>query len=107
MQFPCQETIDLSPDSSIGRTLPRLVKEGVHFKCELPDRMFLDSDPEFHLNLKIVLSYILLCHINNYVLIIARRIVAVFLVWFAIFFGLYHFIPTTQYFWTVSLNTSF
>ena len=53
--------------------------------------MFLDSDPEFHLNLKIVISYILLCHINNYVLVIVRRILAVFLVWLTIFFGLYFF----------------
>ena len=53
--------------------------------------MFLDSDPEFHLNLKIVLSYILLCHINNYVLVIVRRIMAIFCVWLTIFFGLYYF----------------
>ena len=53
--------------------------------------MFLDSDPEFHLNLKIVVSYILLCHFEYHALIIARRILAVFLVWLSIFFGLYYF----------------
>ena len=83
--------LSVASDSTSYPALPTLLKEGVHFKCELPDRMFLDSDPEFHLNLKIVLSYMFLCHQNNYLLIIARRIVAIFFVWFTIFFSLYHF----------------
>ena len=76
-------------DSDECATLPILVKEGIHFKCALPDRMFLDSDPEFHLNLYIVISYILLCHKDYYVLIISRRLLFIFWSWFTISSGLY------------------
>ncbi len=50
--------------------LPAIVKEGKDFRNELPDRLYLDSDPEFHLNLRIVLSYILLFHIDSHILMV-------------------------------------
>ncbi len=64
--------------------LPRLVREGVHFRVAIPERMYLDSDPEFHLNMHITISYILLFHINNRFLTIVRRFLLIFSIWILI-----------------------
>ena len=40
--------------------VPTILKEAKDFLNELPDRLYLDSDPEFHLNVHIVFSYLLL-----------------------------------------------
>ncbi len=64
--------------------LPRLVREGVHFRVAIPERMYLDSDPEFHLNMHITISYLLLFHINNRFLTIFRRSLLLFSFWILI-----------------------
>ena len=42
----------------------------------------MDSDPEFHLDLHLILSYLFLCHIDNHVLIVIRRMVIIYGLWF-------------------------
>ena len=42
----------------------------------------MDSDPEFHLDLHLILSYLFLCHIENHVLIVIRRMVFIYALWF-------------------------
>ena len=61
--------------------MPPLVAEGVHFKTTIPDRLYLDSDPEFHLNMHITVSYMLLFHIENRALTILRRLVLLYITW--------------------------
>ncbi len=56
--------------------LPPIVTEGKHFRNELPDRLYLDSDPEFHLNLHIVLSYLMLFHIDSHFLMVNTVVTA-------------------------------
>ena len=46
--------------------LPAIVKEGKDFRNEIPDRLYLDSDPEFHLNTNIIVSYVLLFHVDHW-----------------------------------------
>ena len=41
----------------------------------------MDSDPEFHLDLHLILSYLFLCHIDNHVLIVIRRMVIIYGLW--------------------------
>ena len=71
--------------------LPSLVKEGVHFNFDVPDRIYLDSYPEFHLNLHMVLSYLCLCHVENHALIIVRRMLWTFVSWMTIGLGLFYY----------------
>ncbi len=61
--------------------LPPLVTEGVHFRNTIPERLYLDSDPEFHLSMHISISYLLLFHIENRWLTILRRLIGIFLLW--------------------------
>ena len=42
----------------------------------------MDSDPEFHLDLHLILSYLFLCHIDNHVLIVIRRMLFIYGLWF-------------------------
>ncbi len=51
------------------------MKEGIHFQNSVPDRLYLDSDPEYHLSMHISISYLLLFHIDNRALTIFRRYV--------------------------------
>ncbi len=53
--------------------------------------MYLDSDSEFHLNFKIVVSYVLLCHVEHFALILVRRFLAIFTLWVTIMFGFYFY----------------
>ena len=64
--------------------MPPLVAEGVHFKTTIPDRLYLDSDPEFHLNMHITVSYLLLFHIENRALTVLRRLVLLYITWMMI-----------------------
>ena len=64
--------------------LPPLVKEGVHFQMSIPDRLYLDSDPEFHLSLHISTSYLLLFHLEYRWLTILRRLIVLYLIWMMI-----------------------
>ena len=72
--------------------LPAILKEGKDFRNELPDRLYLDSDPEFHLNVHIVFSYLLLYHIDSHILMVVRRIVTIYLTWMLIGFGIFIYI---------------
>ena len=71
--------------------LPPLVKEGVHFNFDVPDRIYLDSHPIYHLNLHMVVSYLCLCHVENHALIIIRRILWTFVSLMTIGLGLFYF----------------
>ena len=75
--------------------LPAILKEGKDFRNELPDRLYLDSDPEFHLNIHLVFSYLLLYHVDSHVLMVVRRIVTIYLTWMLIGSGI--FIYMTYY----------
>ena len=44
-------------------------------------REYQDSDPEFHLDLHLILSYLFLYHIKNHVLIVIRRMVFIYGLW--------------------------
>ena len=44
-------------------------------------RVYQDSDPEFHLDLHLILSYLFLYHIKNHVLIVIRRMVFIYGLW--------------------------
>ena len=61
----------------------------------LPDRVYLDSDPEFHLNLHIIFSYLLLFHIESHFLIVLRRIIIIYII--RMFSGIGIFIYKTYY----------
>ena len=69
--------------------LPPIVEEGKDFQNELPDRLYLDSDPEFHLNVHIVFSYLLLYQIDSHILMVLRRIVTIYLTWMLIGAGIF------------------
>ena len=80
---------DLDDDDDDVEELPTIVKEGKDFRNELPDRLYLDSDPEFHLNLHIVFSYLLFFQVDSHVLMVLRRIVTIYLLWMVIGFGMF------------------
>ena len=61
--------------------LPAIVTEGTDFRNEIPDRLYLDSDPEFHLNMNIIFSYFLLFHVDSHILMVLKRIVAIYVTW--------------------------
>ena len=61
--------------------LPSIVTEGRDFRNEIPDRLYLDSDPEFHLNINIVLSYLMLFHVDSHVIMVLRRVIAIYITW--------------------------
>ena len=92
---------DISDDDKVKvlnnnfEELPPIVNEGKDFRNELPDRLYLDSDPEFHLNLHIVLSYLLLFHVDSHILTVVRRLVVLYFVWMLI--GIEVFIYMTYY----------
>ena len=46
--------------------------------------MYIDSDPQFHLNPNLILSYLFLCMIENHFLIIIRRILIIYGLWLLI-----------------------
>ncbi len=46
--------------------LPPIVMEGKDFRNELPYRLYLDSDPEFHLNMHLVISYLMLFQVDSH-----------------------------------------
>ena len=69
--------------------LPPIVEEGKDFRNELPDRLYLDSDPEFHLNVHIVFSYLLLYQIDSHILMVVRRIITIYLLWMMIGSGVF------------------
>ena len=77
--------------SSDHPALPPLLKKGVHFNFDLQDRIYLDSNPEYHLNLHMVLSYLCLCHVENHALIIIRRLLWTFVSWMTIGLGLFYY----------------
>ena len=81
-------TTDFSKDHP---ALPPLLKKGVHFNFDLQDRIYLDSNPEYHLNLHMVLSYLCLCHVENHALIIIRRLLWTFVSWMTIGLGLFYY----------------
>ena len=58
--------------------------EGVHFKVAIPQRVYLDSDPEFHLNMHITVSYLLLFHVDHRALTILRRLALLYIIWMMI-----------------------
>ena len=91
------EKVELKDNSNneIFEELPPVVKEGKDFRNQLPDRLYLDSDPEFHLNIHIVFSYLLLFHVDSHILMVVRRVTALYLVWMIIGFGV--FIYMTYY----------
>ena len=62
---------------------------------EYLDRLYLDSDPEFHLNINIVFSYLLLFHIDSHILMVLRRIIIIYLIWMVSGIGI--FIYKTYY----------
>ena len=70
--------------------LPTILKEGKDFRNELPDRLYLDSDPEFHLNVHIVFSYLLLYHIDSRILMVVRRIITIYLTSMINGLGVFH-----------------
>ena len=82
-------------DNEVFEEQAPVVKEGKDFHNELPDRLYLDSDPEFHLNMHIVFSYLLLFHVDSHILMVVRRVTALYLVWLIIGFGV--FVYTTYY----------
>ncbi len=57
--------------------VPDVLTEGIDFHNELPDRLYLDSDPEFHLNPNIIVSYLLFFHVDNRMLAVSIRPVGV------------------------------
>ena len=61
--------------------LPAIITEGKDFRNEIPDRLYLDSDPEFHLNINIVMSYLLLFHVDSHVVMVLRRVIVVYITW--------------------------
>ena len=73
---PLKDSKELEEDFE---ELPTILKEGEDFLNELPDRLYLDSDPEFHLNVHIVFSYLLLYQIDSHILMVVRRIVTIYL----------------------------
>ena len=75
--------------------LPAIVKEGKDFRNEIPDRLYLDSDPEFHLNMNIIVSYFLLFHVDSHILMVLRRIIAIYITW--MISGMGFFIYLTYY----------
>ena len=75
--------------------LPAIVKEGKDFRNEIPDRLYLDSDPEFHLNMNIIVSYVLLFHVDSHILMVLRRIIAIYVTW--MISGMGFFIYLTYY----------
>ena len=77
--------------SSNHPALPPLVKKGVDFNFDLQDRIYLDSNPEFHLNLHMVVSYLCLCHVENHALIIVKRMLWTFVSWMTIGLGLFYY----------------
>ncbi len=76
------------PDPLSDSILPPIITEGTDFKLALPDRVFLDSDPEFRLNLHTLISYLFLFHIENHILIVIRRILGLYITWVLIGFGI-------------------
>ena len=69
--------------------LPAIITKGKDFHNKLPDRLYLDSDPEFHINLHIVFSYLMFFHIDNHVLTVVRRIGIIYLIWMVSGAGLF------------------
>ena len=86
---------DNTSDNINDEPLPAIVTEGKDFRNELPDRLYLDSDPEFHLNLHTVFSYLLLFHIDSHILMVVRRIVTIYVIW--VICGIGSFIYLTYY----------
>ena len=93
-------TIDIDKEGTIrfrsnnefeddSEELPTIVKEGKDFRNELPDRLYLDSDPEFHLNVHIVFSYLLLYQVDSHILMVVRRIVIIYLTWMLVGIGIF------------------
>ena len=58
-------------------------------------RVYVDSDPEFHLDLHLIVSYLFLCFIENRVLIVVRRIVIIYALWLLV--GLACWVYSTYY----------
>ena len=54
---------------------------------QIPSRLFLDSDSEYHLNLRIILSYLLLYQIDSHILMVARRFLLLYVTWMLIAAG--------------------
>ncbi len=54
-------------------------------------QVYLDSDCELHLNMHLVLSYLLLFHIDSHILMVLRRILLIYTIWLLIGFGLFQF----------------
>ena len=75
--------------------LPAIVKEGKDFRNEIPDRLYLDSDPEFHLNMNIIVSYVFLFHVDSHILMVLRRIIGIYITW--MISGMGFFIYLTYY----------
>ena len=71
--------------------LPAIIREGKDFRNELPDRLYLDSHAEFHLNFHIIFSYLLLYHIDSHVLMVLRRIIIIYILHMVTGLGLFTF----------------
>ncbi len=84
--------VELTPTSEAQDflTAPPDVKQRM-----IHNRVFLDSSPEFHLSPSLALSYLLLFHLKNHVLVLTRRVLFLVLCWMLI--GLIIFISAIFY----------
>ena len=71
--------------------LPTIIKEGKDFRNDLPDRLYLDSHAEYHLNFHIIFSYLLLYHIDSHVLMVLRRIIVIYVIYMITGLGIFTF----------------
>ena len=71
--------------------LPTIIREGKDFRNDLPDRLYLDSHAEYHHNFHIILSYLLLYHIDSHVLMVLRRVMVVYILHMITGLGIFTF----------------
>ena len=71
--------------------LPTIIREGEDFRNDFPDRLYLDSHAEYHLNFHIILSYLLLYHNDSHVLMILRRVMVIYILHMITGLGIFTF----------------
>ncbi len=82
-------------EEEVYEPAPPIVTEGKDFWMQIPERMYVDSDPEFHLDTYIIISYVLLFHIDSHILMVTRRFLAIYAMWALV--GLGYFVCDVYY----------
>ena len=74
---------------TLGRYNVYVTTFGIYLSIIISFQVYLDSDCELHLNMHLVISYLLLFHIDSHVLMVLRRILLIYAIWLLIGFGLF------------------